>query len=57
MENRRFDLGDRYGLLRAQLAIGLEGRDRDIVLDTMVDVLAQREHARGAADEDGGERA
>ncbi|MBK8978913.1 MAG: UTP--glucose-1-phosphate uridylyltransferase [Planctomycetes bacterium] len=46
MRGRRYDLGDRYGLLAAQLAIGLRGRDRERVLDTVLDVLMQRERTR-----------
>lgn len=38
----RYNLGIPYGLLIAQLAIGLSGRDRDHILTEMVDLLAQR---------------
>lgn len=51
---RRFDLGDRYGLFAAQLAVGLEGVDRETVLDTVARVLLQRERRRGG-DEGGDE--
>ena len=37
---RRYDIGSRYGLLLAQLALSLAGRDRDIVLTQIVDLLA-----------------
>lgn len=47
-EGRRFDLGSRYGLLHAQLALALNGRDRDMVLTQLLDLLADREFARGA---------
>jgi UTP--glucose-1-phosphate uridylyltransferase len=42
---RRFDVGVKYGLLTAQLALALAGDDRDEVLGRMVEVLAQRELA------------
>lgn len=40
---RRFDVGVKYGLFSAQLALALNGRDRDEVLSEMVNVLATRE--------------
>jgi UTP--glucose-1-phosphate uridylyltransferase len=39
---RRFDIGVRYGLLNAQLALALEGRDRDEVLALLLEQLAAR---------------
>jgi UTP--glucose-1-phosphate uridylyltransferase len=39
---RRYDIGARYGLLTAQLALALEGSDRDEVLSGLVELLAQR---------------
>jgi UTP--glucose-1-phosphate uridylyltransferase len=36
----RFDLGARYGLWTAQMALALSGRDRDEVLSQLVTVLA-----------------
>lgn len=39
---RRYDLGAKYGLLTAQLALALDGGDRDEVLAGLVDLLAQR---------------
>lgn len=47
VEGIRHDLGDRYGLLAAQLQLGLSGVDRDEVLLTVLEVLAQRERGRG----------
>lgn len=44
----RYNLGIPYGLLIAQLAIGLSGRDRDHLLTEMVDLLAQRVPATGS---------
>jgi UTP--glucose-1-phosphate uridylyltransferase len=38
----RYNLGIPYGLLIAQLAIGLSGRDRDHILTELVELLAQR---------------
>lgn len=37
---RRYDVGVRYGLLRAQLALALNGRDRTEVLSQLLEVLA-----------------
>ena len=47
---RRFDVGVKYGLFTAQLALALNGADRDEVLAEMVNVLATREmvSAKGA---------
>ena len=42
VEGRRFDIGARYGLLVAQLALALEGDDRDEVLADLVELLATR---------------
>ncbi|MEO0478225.1 MAG: sugar phosphate nucleotidyltransferase [Planctomycetota bacterium] len=48
---RRFDLSDRYGLFAAQLAIGLEGVDREILLETVSRVLLERERRRAAEEQ------
>jgi len=40
---RRFDVGVKYGLFTAQLALALSGQDRDEVLEGLIDVLATRE--------------
>ena len=45
---RRYDLGARYGLLTAQLALALNGRDRDEVLSHLLELLAERELATPA---------
>jgi UTP--glucose-1-phosphate uridylyltransferase len=42
---RRFDVGVKYGLLSAQLALALAGDDREEVLGRLIEVLAQRELA------------
>jgi UTP--glucose-1-phosphate uridylyltransferase len=44
-EGRRYDLGTPYGLLIAQLALALNGRDRSEVLSQMLELLADRELA------------
>lgn len=41
VQGTRYNLGVRYGLLIAQLAIGLSGQDRDHILTEMVDLLAK----------------
>ena len=46
--NRRYDVGARYGLLRAQLALALAGQDRDAVLSQLVELLAVREMGTAA---------
>jgi UTP--glucose-1-phosphate uridylyltransferase len=40
---QRYDVGVKYGLLTAQLALALSGKDRDDVLTRMVELLATRE--------------
>ena len=42
---RRYDIGAPYGLLFAQLALSLSGRDRDRVLTQLVELLAVRSDA------------
>ena len=44
-DGRRYDLGARYGLLTAQLALALSGQDRAQVLSQLVELLAEREMA------------
>jgi UTP--glucose-1-phosphate uridylyltransferase len=44
---KRYDLGARYGLLIAQLALALNGRERDEVLSHLLELLAEREMATG----------
>ncbi len=46
--SRRYDVGARYGLLVAQLALALSGRDRDEVLAQLLELLATREMSRAA---------
>jgi UTP--glucose-1-phosphate uridylyltransferase len=42
VDGRRYDIGVKYGLLTAQLALALDGRDRDEVLTGLVELLAGR---------------
>lgn len=39
---RRHDIGPKYGLLAAQLALALDGVDREKILAQLIDLLAQR---------------
>jgi UTP--glucose-1-phosphate uridylyltransferase len=39
---RRYDIGVKYGLLTAQIALALDGQDRDEVLSGLVELLARR---------------
>jgi UTP--glucose-1-phosphate uridylyltransferase len=40
---QRYDVGVKYGLLTAQLALALSGAEREIVLERLLELLAQRE--------------
>ena len=42
LQGRRYDIGVKYGLLTAQLALALEGEDREEVLSGLVELLASR---------------
>jgi UTP--glucose-1-phosphate uridylyltransferase len=42
VSGRRYDLGVKYGLLAAQVALALDGRDRSEVLAQLVDLLSLR---------------
>jgi UTP--glucose-1-phosphate uridylyltransferase len=42
LQGRRYDIGAKYGLLTAQLALAMEGKDRDEVLSSLVELLACR---------------
>jgi UTP--glucose-1-phosphate uridylyltransferase len=42
---RRYDIGVKYGLLMAQMALALDGVDRDEVLTSMVELLARRQQS------------
>jgi UTP--glucose-1-phosphate uridylyltransferase len=43
MHDQRYDLGVRYGLMTAQIALALSGQDRDTVLAHLLELLAVRE--------------
>jgi UTP--glucose-1-phosphate uridylyltransferase len=47
VQGRRFNIGVRYGLLIAQLALALDGGDRDNVLTQLVELLALRGRDEG----------
>ncbi len=47
-DGRRYDLGARYGLLIAQLALAFQGQDRSLVLSQLVELLADYELSRSA---------
>jgi UTP--glucose-1-phosphate uridylyltransferase len=49
MHDQRYDLGVRYGLMTAQIALALSGQDRDFVLARLVELLAVREMGRDSA--------
>ena len=40
LPGRRYDIGSKYGLLQAQLALGLDGPDREEVLSILLDLAA-----------------
>lgn len=40
LQGRRYDIGVKYGLLIAQLALSLDGKDRDEVLSQLVELLS-----------------
>ncbi|PWU12618.1 MAG: UTP--glucose-1-phosphate uridylyltransferase [Verrucomicrobia bacterium] len=43
LQGHRYDIGVKYGLLTAQLALALDGNDRDEVLSGLVELLAKRQ--------------
>lgn len=46
LDGRRYDFGVKYGLLTAQLALALAGRDRDEVLRGIVELMASDKSAK-----------
>ncbi len=56
VQGRRYNIGVKYGLLLAQLALALDGTDRDNVLAQLVELLAlnRRSEDRGSRMEDRG---
>ncbi len=47
-QHRRYNIGARYGLLTAQLALALNGRDREEVLSQLVELLATQKTSAAA---------
>lgn len=47
MGDYRYNMGVKYGLLNAQLALALSGEDRDEVLSMLMELLLLREHHAG----------
>jgi len=45
----RYDVGVKYGILTAQLALALSGKDSELVLSRIIELLALRDKTRGAA--------
>jgi UTP--glucose-1-phosphate uridylyltransferase len=45
LQGHRYDIGLKYGLLTAQLALALAGQDRDEVMGGLVELLARRQQA------------
>jgi UTP--glucose-1-phosphate uridylyltransferase len=43
MHDQRYDIGVKYGLMTAQIALALNGNDRDQVLTRLLELLAKRE--------------
>jgi UTP--glucose-1-phosphate uridylyltransferase len=43
LSGRRYDIGVKYGLFTAQLALALDGQDKDEVLNGLVELFARRE--------------
>lgn len=39
----RYDMGDKYGLLKAQLALALSGKDRDLVLSDLLELFITKD--------------
>lgn len=43
LQGRRYDIGVKFGLWTAQLALALEGKDQNEILSMLVDLLAKRQ--------------
>lgn len=52
----RYNIGVKYGLLNAQLALALSGKDRELVLTQLLELLASRERSNGAHSEGDSDR-
>ena len=46
VEGRRYNLGQKFGILNTQLALGLAGRDREEILSQIIEVLATRPNSQ-----------
>jgi UTP--glucose-1-phosphate uridylyltransferase len=44
---RRYDIAGRFGAVQAQIALALAGRDRDTVLATLVETIAEADDLVG----------
>ena len=53
---QRYDVGVKYGLLTAQLALALNGRDRDQVLTRLIELLATQQMGQVVSEQPGLER-
>ena len=42
-DDLRFDMGDKYGLLKAQIALALSGKEKDLVLTEILDLMMNKE--------------
>lgn len=49
IEGQRYNIGVKYGLLKAQLALALSGKDRDDILTELLDLVATRSDAVSSA--------
>jgi len=49
IEGQRYNIGVKYGLLKAQLALALSGKDRDDILTELLDLVATRNDAVSSA--------
>lgn len=47
VQGARYDIGARYGLLLAQMALGMAGKDRDVMLSEIVSLLAEGQCTSG----------
>jgi UTP--glucose-1-phosphate uridylyltransferase len=43
MVDLRYDIGVKYGLMTAQIALALSGKEKDHVLSLLVELLAERQ--------------
>ncbi len=47
LDGNRYEIAAKYGLFNAQLALGMEGTDRDEILSDLLDHLATRQLRNG----------